>query len=397
MYNSTSPISSFTPSSPTLPSSSSSSNNNNDNFENNDIITSSSISIQNQRLSPIPLQRSSSLQSQPSLLIERPNTPTYTRKSTRHLSQQEPDTTAIWGWILLILTFVIFVFSMYAIVFSKLIPETGNKSSCIKKRITPTSPEYAPDVPGLIDDYYLNLLDWVSAITIIGSGTNTISSLSWSEDGDHLAVGLNDGNIEICNIWSVQKIRSVSGHTTCVGVMTWNKHIIVSGCRDGSIWKHDIRLAQHKFAEMHNHNREVCGLKWRSDGEQLTSEVMTVELIFGMQNQAFQSLLKLTIKLLPWQRNLLATGGGIADQQIYFWNTDTSLQLKSINTQSQVTSIVWSNHYNEVLSTHGDPNFQFTIWKYPSLKKIIDVKDVHLDCILHSALSPGGEIVATLM
>ncbi|CAJ0824748.1 3404_t:CDS:2 [Entrophospora sp. SA101] len=298
MYNSTSPISSFTPSSPTLPSSSSSSNNNNDNFENNDIITSSSISIQNQRLSPIPLQRSSSLQSQPSLLIERPNTPTYTRKSTRHLSQQEPDTTAIWGWILLILTFVIFVFSMYAIVFSKLIPETGNKSSCIKKRITPTSPEYAPDVPGLIDDYYLNLLDWVSAITIIGSGTNTISSLSWSEDGDHLAVGLNDGNIEICNIWSVQKIRSVSGHTTCVGVMTWNKHIIVSGCRDGSIWKHDIRLAQHKFAEMHNHNREVCGLKWRSDGEQLTSEVMTVELIFGMQNQAFQSLLKLTIKLL---------------------------------------------------------------------------------------------------
>ncbi|CAJ0762734.1 6869_t:CDS:1, partial [Entrophospora sp. SA101] len=94
---------------------------------NNDIITSSSISIQNQRLSPIPLQRSSSLQSQPSLLIERPNTPTYTRKSTRHLSQQEPDTTAIWGWILLILTFVIFVFSMYAIVFSKLIPETGNK------------------------------------------------------------------------------------------------------------------------------------------------------------------------------------------------------------------------------------------------------------------------------
>ncbi|CAJ0633654.1 1015_t:CDS:2, partial [Entrophospora sp. SA101] len=146
------------------------------------------------------------------------------------------------------------------------------ESSCIKKRITPTSPEYAPDVPGLIDDYYLNLLDWVSAITIIGSGTNTISSLSWSEDGDHLAVGLNDGNIEICNIWSVQKIRSVSGHTTCVGVMTWNKHIIVSGCRDGSIWKHDIRLAQHKFAEMHNHNREVCGLKWRSDGEQLTSE-----------------------------------------------------------------------------------------------------------------------------
>ncbi|CAJ0826873.1 2420_t:CDS:2 [Entrophospora sp. SA101] len=150
MYNSTSPISSFTPSSPTLPSSSSSSNNNNDNFENNDIITSSSISIQNQRLSPIPLQRSSSLQSQPSLLIERPNTPTYTRKSTRHLSQQEPDTTAIWGWILLILTFVIFVFSMYAIVFSKLIPETGNKTLDLIKK----------------DEYYCLLIPLTLPVTI---------------------------------------------------------------------------------------------------------------------------------------------------------------------------------------------------------------------------------------
>ncbi|CAJ0823167.1 3297_t:CDS:2, partial [Entrophospora sp. SA101] len=298
------------------------------------------------------------------------------------------------------------------------------ESSCIKKRIIPTSPEYTLDVLGVIDDYYLNILDWsnqnivavgidkrvylwdiitdeLSAITIIRSGTNTISSLSWSEDGDHLAVGLNDGNIEIWNIWSVQKIRSMNGHTTRVGVMTWNKHIIASGCRDGSIWKHDIRLAQHKFGEMHNHNREVCGLKWRSDGEQLASGGDDCKVNIWDAKSSIPKFTKTDHKAAaiawsPWQRNLLATGGGIADQQIYFWNTDTSLQLKSINTQSQVTSIVWSNHYNEVLSTHGDPNFQFTIWKYPSLKKIIDVKHAHSDCILHSALSPGGEIVATL-
>ncbi|CAJ0645058.1 2079_t:CDS:2, partial [Entrophospora sp. SA101] len=298
------------------------------------------------------------------------------------------------------------------------------ESSCIKKRIIPTSPEYTLDVLGVIDDYYLNILDWsnqnivavgidkrvylwdiitdeLSAITIIRSGTNTISSLSWSEDGDHLAVGLKDGNIEIWNIWSVQKIRSMSGHITHVGVMTWNKHIIASGCRDGSIWKHDIRLAQHKFAEMHNHNREVCGLKWRSDGEQLASGGDDCKVNIWDAKSSIPKFTKTDHKAAaiawsPWQRNLLATGGGIADQQIYFWNTDTSLQLKSINTQSQVTSIVWSNHYNEVLSTHGDPNFQFTIWKYPSLKKIIDVKHAHSDCILHSALSPGGEIVATL-
>lgn len=53
--------------------------------------------------------------------------PTYTRKSTRRISQLEPDTTALWGWFLLFAAYFIFVFSMYAIVVSKFVPETGNK------------------------------------------------------------------------------------------------------------------------------------------------------------------------------------------------------------------------------------------------------------------------------
>src|ERR1044072_938995 len=55
------------------------------------------------------------------------HTPTYTRKSTRHISQFEPDATALWGWTILIASYFIFVFSMYAIVVSKFVPETGNK------------------------------------------------------------------------------------------------------------------------------------------------------------------------------------------------------------------------------------------------------------------------------
>lgn len=55
------------------------------------------------------------------------HTPTYTRKSTRRISQLEPDTTALWGWFLLFAAYFIFVFSMYAIVVSKFVPETGNK------------------------------------------------------------------------------------------------------------------------------------------------------------------------------------------------------------------------------------------------------------------------------
>ncbi|CAG8609518.1 26009_t:CDS:2 [Dentiscutata erythropus] len=61
-------------------------------------------------------------------IIERPNTPTYARNVTRHLSELEPDTTALWGWILLFTVYCIFIGSMYAIVVSKFMPETGNKT-----------------------------------------------------------------------------------------------------------------------------------------------------------------------------------------------------------------------------------------------------------------------------
>ncbi|CAI2179458.1 7787_t:CDS:2 [Funneliformis geosporum] len=78
------------------------------------------------------------------------HTPTYTRNSTRHISQFEPDTTALWGWILLFSTYFIFVFSMYAIVVSKFVPETGNKTlDWIKK-----------------DEYYCLLVPLTLPVTI---------------------------------------------------------------------------------------------------------------------------------------------------------------------------------------------------------------------------------------
>jgi cell division cycle protein 20 (cofactor of APC complex) len=54
-------------------------------------------------------------------------------------------------------------------------------------------------------------------------------------------------------------------------VLAWDKHIVSSGCRDGSIWNHDVRVHNHKVAELSNHTNEVCGLTWRSDGMQLAS------------------------------------------------------------------------------------------------------------------------------
>jgi cell division cycle protein 20 (cofactor of APC complex) len=96
----------------------------------------------------------------------------------------------------------------------------------------------------------------------------------------------------------------------------------------------------------------------------------------------------------PWQPNLLATGGGSADKHIHFWSTTTGARSASLNTQSQVTSLIWSPHSKELLSTHGYPDNNISLWSYPALTKIYDVP-AHDNRVLASSLSPDGCMVAT--
>lgn len=90
----------------------------------------------------------------------------------------------------------------------------------------------------------------------------------------------------------------------------------------------------------------------------------------------------LTIPLL-----LLAT--------VSFWNTTTSARLNSLVTPSQVTSLRFNPHSREILSSHGFPDNQLSIWSFPSLSKVVDITQAHETRVLHSCLSPDGTTVAT--
>ncbi|KAG5458505.1 MAG: WD40-repeat-containing domain protein, partial [Olpidium bornovanus] len=165
-------------------------------------------------------------------------------------------------------------------------------AASIRRRILQT-PERVLDAPGMVDDYYLNLLDW-SCRNMLAVGldrsvylwnadsgdvlplcTSTtpepITSLRWVADGSHLAIGTYEGDTQIWDVEAQAKVRSMTGHQARVGVLAWNEHILSSGCRDGSIHNHDVRVAQHRVAELLSHTGEVCGLAWKSDGHQLAS------------------------------------------------------------------------------------------------------------------------------
>ncbi|KAF3934147.1 Beta-TrCP [Dactylellina cionopaga] len=287
-----------------------------------------------------------------------------------------------------------------------------------------TAPDRVLDAPGLVDDYYLNLMDWgTSNMVAIGLERNVyiwnastgtvscllestpdthISSVKWSNDGSFVAVGMGTGEVQIWDPEESTKIRSMHSHSSRVGVMSWDKHILSTGSRSGEIINHDVRIADHKVASLVSHTAEVCGLEWRADGAQLASggndNLVNIWDARALSAPRFSKTNhKAAVKAIawcPWQNNLLATGGGTFDKKIHFWNSTTGARVNTIDCNTQVTSLKWSTSYKEIVSTHGFPDNQLIVWSYPSLVKCAEIP-AHETRVLHSALSPDGQVLAT--
>ena len=72
----------------------------------------------------------------------------------------------------------------------------------------------------------------------------------------------------------------------------------------------------------------------------------------------------------PWQPNVICSGGGTADRCIRIWNSNNGSLMNTVDTKSQVCSLVFAPEYKELVSAHGYAHNQVTIWKYPTMVSI---------------------------
>eukprot|EP00658_Telonema_sp_P-2_P075151 TRINITY_DN6457_c0_g1_i1.p1 TRINITY_DN6457_c0_g1~~TRINITY_DN6457_c0_g1_i1.p1 ORF type:complete len:349 (-),score=82.93 TRINITY_DN6457_c0_g1_i1:200-1246(-) len=305
---------------------------------------------------------------------------------------------------------------------------TANRPAQPKKvkstRYISNTPERILDAPDLLDDYYLNLLDWseqnVLAIALaqtvylwdaasgnitqlceLPEDSNNVTSVQWGAEGAYLAVGTDSGMVQLWDVEAQKQVRNMGGHEARVGALAWNDHVLSSGSRDTTIVNHDVRISQHQVSTLSGHTQEVCGLKWSPNGEQLASggndNVLNIwnagESTAAHKLTAHQAAVK-ALAWCPWQANTLASGGGTADRHIRFWNTQTGACLNSVDTRSQVCSLVWSKHERELLSSHGFSQNQLTVWRFPSMTKVTELNG-HTSRVLHTALSPDGTTVVS--
>ena len=349
-------------------------------------------------------------------------------------------------------------------------------------RKIPQEPERILDAPNLNDNFYYNPLDWGSKnILSVSLGSynylwnynnletylltkneNEIEycSSSFMDNGVCLALGLNNGTIELWDIEKQIKIRTLIGHSDRVGTLTWNGYNLYSGSKDTNILSHDVRIKNHVIMKLSGgHNKEVCTIKWNSDFKYLASggndnlvclwdvrgkneknkssfwdilnsqsddenenenddniEEDDYEYNLGSngtnniddnnkyklnsinkKNNIIEPLTiinkhKGPVKALawsPWQRNVLATGGGKKDNVIRFYNADTKSVIGEYNTGSQVCQILWNKYEKEIISSHGNSKNSICVWTYPKMNKIAELNG-HLSRALYMAMSPDG-------
>ena len=318
-------------------------------------------------------------------------------------------------------------------------------------RKIPKTPFRVLDAPNLIDDYYLNLLDWgkeniiavalsdeiylwndtkaKASLLMTYSNNNSISedisnniitSLSWMENGINLGIGLPDGIIQLWDINKKIKIREIFAHNNRVSCLSWNNNILSSGSKDRYIKNFDIRIKVPEISKIKKHKQEVCSLKYSIEGDLLASggndNMAYIWDIRNLKNNIFNFLFnentnnpyeikpysinnlhQAAVKAMnwcPWKRHVLGTGGGSKDKSIKIYSCDCNKLIKNINTGSQVCSLIWNEKEKEIISSHGFNKNQIIIWNYEKSKKICELKG-HMNRVLYMTKSPDENVICS--
>jgi cell division cycle protein 20 (cofactor of APC complex) len=304
-----------------------------------------------------------------------------------------------------------------------------NKDSVSKQRLRPNRvvPQNAVkllDAPGLVDDFYAHPIDWSAGNVVAVALTETVflfdavsgrteqllalpegsvTGLRWTGEGLHLGVGTTNGDVQIWDGAAKRQLRSLKGHAGHVGALAWHEHVLSSGAADAEVHHHDVRVRDHLVGRLAGaHADLICGMDYSSGGT-LASGGNDNTVCIWENTTAKVPLHTLTehraavkaLRWCPWQRSVLATGGGSADRQVCLWNAMSGRLLVSADAESQVTGLAWGGpHERELITSHGYPRNHMTLWKYPSL-----VKSAELDGqagggrLLDLAQSPDGSMI----
>ncbi|TCD67736.1 hypothetical protein EIP91_011978 [Steccherinum ochraceum] len=258
-----------------------------------------------------------------------------------------------------------------------------------------------------------------------------LSSIDWcQEEPTLLAAGTTTGLVQLWDASSTSKVRDWAvTPKEAVGGMSWKGRTLAVGSEAGIISFFDTRM-EHAVSHISLHKADVLGCRWSHDGNFLASsdhrgvvyvwDARASKVLSDGDRLGGKMKHGAPVKALswcPWQPDLLATGSFYPDGQIRIFSTKSLTvvpePIHTIPLHTQITSLQWSPHCKELLSTQGkswDPKLplgskfvpvrtpltnSLVVHKYPSLNRLVSLT-AHGEEVGQSCLSPDGTMIFTI-
>jgi len=227
-----------------------------------------------------------------------------------------------------------------------------------------------------------------------------ICGLAWSPKGDYFATGANDNAcclFEIKDVLSqpvpLQDIRPLYKRPlqtlidgiglSSIVARAYSRPGVATTTRTHSDTSAQIPLLPQPIPPLLQRARITPG----QDGS----------LLIGQGRQKHKWLHSAAIKAIafcPWQRGLLATGGGSNDRAIHFYHTFSGATLATINVHAQVTSLIWSTTRREIAATFGyaqpEHPYRIAVFSWPDCRQVVAIPWGHDMRALLAIPYPGG-------
>ncbi|KAL8789043.1 MAG: hypothetical protein Q9195_007009 [Heterodermia aff. obscurata] len=249
-------------------------------------------------------------------------------------------------------------------------------------------------------DHQSAIHGWNGALKLmakISVHTQQICGLAWSPDGEYFASGANDNACCLFNVRDVLSDPNVpheSGSPQNGAVQT-----LMAGF--------GFAAHKHRNLEAYSSSSEQGSTRFYSSngpGDSLTfsskplvapSFPAYLEVLDGRQKHRWlHSAAIKAIAFCPWQRGLLATGGGSNDRAIHFYHTFSGACLATIDVQAQVTSLIWSTSRREIAATFGyaqpDHPYRIAVFSWPECRQVVAIPWASEMRALLAIPYPGG-------
>ncbi|KAL8825119.1 MAG: hypothetical protein Q9191_004606 [Dirinaria sp. TL-2023a] len=245
-------------------------------------------------------------------------------------------------------------------------------------------------------DHQVAVHGWTGATTLVAKinvHSQQICGLAWSPDGEYFATGANDN---ACCLFRVKDIFKDAG-PGCGPASPPNKALQTVMANLGLVNEIHPQSPNHQIGFKGSKSSSVKEDSHPSGGQSAFTATQgnVLEILDGCQKHKWlHSAAIKAIAFCPWQRGLIATGGGSNDRAIHFYHTFSGACLATIDVQAQVTSLIWSTSRREIAATFGyaqpDHPYRIAVFSWPECRQVVAIPWANEMRALLAIAYPGG-------